>query len=169
MTTLTTPRSGTWTVQAARAQFTARGFLGHNVIGTIDVVAGAIEIDADHQPHRLQAALDPTSIDTGHTKRDKDLRGKRFLDVDANPTMSVDADLFSLTAQGWHCRATLHVAGTDTFLLITAEFDGTPTYSSVRVRGTAGLDLRDIGITVPPLLVRHHVDLKISAELVHAS
>lgn len=165
MTTMTSLHSGTWTIQTGRAQFTARGLFGHAVVGTIDVVDGTIEIDANHHPRHLHVTLNPASLNTGHPRRDKDLRGKRFLDVDANPAMSVDADLISLTPHGWHCRATLYVAGTGAPLLIRAELDGTATDSFVRARGTSRLDLREADITVPSLLVRRYVDLTVSAEL----
>lgn len=165
MTTMIAIGSGTWTIHSARAEFHARGFVGQAVIGTIAVVAGTIDVDGDHQPRRLQATLDPASINTGHKRRDKDLRAKRFLNVAAHPAMSIDSGHIAVTPGGWFCRATLHVAGADAPLLIRAELDGTPTDTSLHVRGTARLDLRDAGITVPALLVRRYVDLTVSAEL----
>jgi polyisoprenoid-binding protein YceI len=167
MTSTTTFRTGTWTVQTALARFTARGLLGHTVIGTIDVLTGTLDIDADHHPHRLHVTLDPASINTGHTRRDKDLRGKRFLDVATHPTMSVAADKISPTPRGWQAPATLQVAGNSAPLLIDAELDDLPTDSHLRAHGTARVDLHDAGIKVPTLLVRRYVDITISAELVH--
>ena len=93
MTTMTTVAAGTWTVDLAhtRAAFAARHLFGSTVPGTIAVTAGTIEVGTDGRPVRFHATLDPASIDTGNARRDSDLRGRRFLAVDAHPLMEVAA------------------------------------------------------------------------------
>ena len=109
MTTMTTVAAGTWTVDLAhtRAAFAARHLFGSTVPGTIAVTAGTIEVGTDGRPVRLHATLDPASIDTGNARRDSDLRGRRFLAVDAHPLMEVAADRITATARGWHVDAVL--------------------------------------------------------------
>ena len=83
MRTMTSVAAGIWTVDLAhtRAAFAARHLFGQTVHGTIAVTAGTIEVGKDGRPQRFHATLDPASIDTGHARRDADLRGKRFLAV----------------------------------------------------------------------------------------
>jgi polyisoprenoid-binding protein YceI len=166
MKTMTSVAVGTWTVDVAQTQaaFTARHFFGQTVHGTITVTAGTIEVGEDGIPQRFHATLDPASIDTGHARRDADLRGKRFLAVDAYPLMEVIADRIAPTADGWCADAVLRGHGREAPLRIDATLDGAPTASLLRLSGSARLDLRDIGIRVPGFLVRRFVDVSVSAQ-----
>jgi polyisoprenoid-binding protein YceI len=159
--------AGTWTVDLAhtRAAFAARHLFGQTVHGTITVTAGTIEVGTDGRPQRLHATLDPASIDTGHTRRDSDLRGKRFLAVDSYPLLEVIADRIVATANGCYAVATLCGRGHQAPLHIEATLEGIPTAPRLRISSTARLDLRAVGIRVPRFLVRRFVDLSVSAQL----
>jgi polyisoprenoid-binding protein YceI len=61
------------------------------VPGTIDVRSGSVSI-ADGQT-LVTAELATATIATGNKRRDKDLRSRRFLDVDAEPTLRFDGKL----------------------------------------------------------------------------
>ncbi|MGI5239866.1 YceI family protein [Dactylosporangium sp. CA-139066] len=152
----------TWTIEApVWARFAARNF-GFNIVrGRIAVTAGTIEIDPDGRPVRLSGTLDPASIDTGNRRRDRDLRGPRFLDVAHHPHMEITAERIEPTATGWRAAARFRVAGRNTPLWIDGSIDG-----GLSAAGTARLDLRDAGIRVPRILVGRHVDLSVSARLV---
>jgi polyisoprenoid-binding protein YceI len=165
MKTMTSVAAGTWTVDLAhtRASFAARHLLGQTVYGAITVTAGTIEVGQDGRPHRLHATLDPTSIDTGHARRDSDLRGKRFLAVDAYPLMEVVADRIAATANGWCADAVLRGCGYEAPLRIDATLESAGA-RCLRVSGSARLDLRDVGIRVPGFLVRRFVDVSVSAQ-----
>jgi polyisoprenoid-binding protein YceI len=167
MTTMTTIAAGTWTADLAhtRAAFAARHLFGSAVHGTIAVTAGTIEVGTDGRPMRLHATLDPASIDTGNARRDSDLRGRRFLALDAHPLMEVAADRIAATARGWHADAVLRGRGREAPVAIDATLDGAATALRLQVSGTARLDLRDVGIRVPGWLVRRFVDLTVSAQL----
>jgi polyisoprenoid-binding protein YceI len=159
--------AGTWTVDLThtRAAFAARHLFGQTVHGTIDVTAGTIEVGSDGRPQRFHATLGPASIDTGNARRDADLRGKRFLNVDAYPLMEVAADRVDATASGWRTEAVLRACGHEAPLRIDATLDGPAAAPRLRVSGTARLDLRGVGIQVPGFLVRRFVELSISAQL----
>ena len=116
-------------------------------------------------PRRFHATLDPASIDTGHARRDGDLRGRRFLAVDAYPTMEIVAERVEATVGGWRADATLRGHGCEAPLRIDATLDGAVTAPCLQVSGTARLDLRDVGIRVPGFLIRRFVDLSVSAQL----
>ena len=171
MTTLTSVTAGTWTVDLAhtRAAFTARHFFGQPVPGTIAVTDGLVEVGTDGQPRLFRAMLQAASIDTGHPRRDADLRGKRFLAADRYPRLEVYADRIDATADGWGADAVLRVRGAEAPVRIHATLDGTvdgpAVPSRLRVSATARLDLRAAGIRVPGFLVRRFVDLALSAEL----
>ena len=167
MTTVTSVAVGIWTVDPAhtRAEFAAGHLFGQMVHGTIAVTAGTIEVGPDGQPQRFHAVLDPASIDTGHARRDSDLRGKRFLAVDAYPTVEIVAERIEATAGGWRADAMLRGHGCEAPLCIDATLDGAATAPCLQVSGTARLDLRDVGIRVPGFLVRRFVDLSVSAQL----
>ena len=167
MTTVTSVAVGIWTVDPAhtRAEFAAGHLFGQMVHGTIAVTAGTIEVGPDGQPQRFHAVLDPASIDTGNARRDSDLRGRRFLALDAHPLMEVAADRIAATARGWHADAVLRGRGREAPVAIDATLDGATTALRLQVSGTARLDLRDVGIRVPGFLVRRFVDLSVSAQL----
>jgi polyisoprenoid-binding protein YceI len=163
---MTSVAAGTWTVDLAcsRAAFTARHFFGQMVHGTITVTAATVEVGRDGRPRRFRAALDPASIATGHARRDADLRGRRFLAVDAYPLMEVAADRIAATADGWCADAVLRGHGCEAPLRIDATLEGAATATSLRLSGSARLDLRDVGIRVPGFLVRRFVDVSVSTQ-----
>lgn len=164
--------AGTWTVDIARARaaFVARHLAGMSTVdGTIAVTGGTIDIDAGGHPVRLVATLDPATIDTGNPRRDRDLRGPRFLDVAAAPTMEVVASEFVRTADGWWTDALLRVRGREVTLRLQGRTpDGTPSGQRLSVTGTARLDRRTIGIRVPGFMVGRFVDITVSAQLTRA-
>jgi polyisoprenoid-binding protein YceI len=164
---MTSAAAGLWTADLAhtRAAFAARHLFGQTVHGTIAVTAGTIEVGTDGRPQRLHATLDPASIDTGNARRDADLRGKRFLAVDADPLMEIVADRIAATAEGWYADAVLRGHGCEAPLRIDATLEGAATAPRLQVSGTARLDLRDAGIRVPGFLVRRFVDLTVSTQL----
>jgi polyisoprenoid-binding protein YceI len=184
---MTSVAAGTWAVDLARtrAAFAARHLFGQTVHGTIAVTAGTIEVGTDGRPQRFHATLDPASVGTGHARRDKDLRSKRFLAVGAYPLMEVVADRIAATADGWYADAVLRAHGREAPLRIDATLDaaldgalnapldgaldaaldGTATEPGLQVSGTARLDLRDLGIRVPGFFVRRFVSLSVTAQL----
>ena len=112
----------------------------------------------------VHATLDPASIDTGHARRDADLRGKRFLAVDAYPLMEVIANRIAATADGWCADAVLRGPGCEAPLRIDATLDDAETAAHLQLSGSARLDLRDVGIRVPGFLVRRFVDVSVSTQ-----
>jgi polyisoprenoid-binding protein YceI len=162
--TITTVAAGTWTVEAGtRVGFAARNFGVNTVRGTITVTGGAVEIGADGRPVRLSGTLDPGSVDTGNGRRDKDLRGARFLDVARHPAIEVVADRVEPAGHGWRARAAVTVRGIQCPLWIDAALDERSTASRLWVTGTARLDLWAVGIRVPRLMVGRWVELTFSA------
>ena len=166
MITMTAAAAGTWTVDAdTRAGFAVRNFGLNTVRGTIAVTAGTVEIGPDGGPVRLSGTLDPASVDTGNRRRDKDLRGRPFLDVARHPVLEVVADRVEPDGAGWRARGVLRVRGTQCPLWIDAALDERSTRACLWVTATARLDLREVGIRVPRVMVGRWADLTISARL----
>jgi polyisoprenoid-binding protein YceI len=159
--------AGTWTADLAytRATFTARHRVGPPVHGTISVLSGTVEVGDDGHPARLEATLDPASVDTGHPRRDRDLRGARFLAAGSYPRLVVVADGITVTADGWSAAARLCGRGREAPLPVSARPDGPAAGGSLHVTATARLDLRDLGIRPPTVLMRRLVEVSVSARL----
>jgi polyisoprenoid-binding protein YceI len=108
---------------------------------------------------------DPAAIDTGNARRDRDLRGKRFLKVDDHPRLEVTAERVEATAAGWAADATLRAAGTQAPLRVEGALAGPAAGARLRVSGSARLDIRTIGIRVPGFMVGRYVEITVTAEL----
>ena len=165
MTTMTTVAAGTWTVDLAhtRAEFAARHLCGSTVHGTIAVTAGTIEVGAAGRPVRLHATLDPASIDTGNARRDADLRGKRFLAVDAYPQMEFAAARIAATVRGWHVDAVLCGHGREAPVRIDATLEGAataPPPAGERHGATGSARRRHPGARIPGAPVRRPVSFR---------
>jgi polyisoprenoid-binding protein YceI len=167
METATAVAAGTWTadLEYTRVTFAARHLLGSTVHGTIAVISGTVEVGDDGRARRLHAALDPGSIDTANPRRDSDLRGQRFLAVDAYPLMEVIADRITATAGGWLADAVLRGRGREAPLRVDATLESAATGPHLHVSATTRLDLRAAGIRVPGFLVRRFVEVSVSSRL----
>lgn len=159
-------QAGTWTVSDARTRvtFSVRS-VGGTARGSVPVGWGDVRIGADGAPLRVRAALDLDGLDTGIARRDRDLRSPRFCDIDRHPTMTFDAHRFTATDDGaWVANGELRVRGTATALEVT----GRPEPAGdgwLRVRSSAVLDRRAVGIRAPSLLIGRWVAIEIDAWL----
>ena len=79
--------------------------------------------------------------------------------------MEVAADRIDTAPSGWRTDAVLRVRRHEAPLRIVATLDGPAAAPSLRVSGTARLDLRSAGIRVPGFLVRRFVNLSVSVQL----
>ena len=88
--------------------------------------------------------LDATGVDTGHARRDRDLRAPRLLAVEQMPTWLFVSEGVEPDAAGWRVTGRLTVRRPCTVVLDVAPpeplADG-----SLRVRATTSLDRRDAG------------------------
>lgn len=161
------PRTaGTWLVPDSRTQvsFTV-GNLGRRVHGSVPLVRGEVELDPAGAPVRASAELALDRIDTGVAKRDLDLRKPRFLDTDRHPTMSWSAERFTPDGGGgWTAEGRLTLRGTSAPLAVTAAPDLED--GCLRVRATALLDRRAVGIRAPSFMIGRTVDIAVDAWLV---
>lgn len=159
--------TGTWTVDptTTSAQFRARDVLRKTVVGTLQVLSGVVEVSPDGVPARVRAELDLASGTTGNARRDADLRSPRFFHVQREPVLRFTAG--PATPDGpdrWVLPGQLSLKGVTCALEIIAELVEI-VEGRARVRATATLDRRDVGITVPRILVGRSVAVVVDATL----
>jgi polyisoprenoid-binding protein YceI len=77
-------RPGRWIADGAACTvtFAVRNFGIRTVTGRLPVTGAEVTIDGNGQPARIRAELDVGGINTGHRRRDADLRGARFFGTD---------------------------------------------------------------------------------------
>jgi polyisoprenoid-binding protein YceI len=160
--------AGTWVVSdsSTRATFTVAN-LGRAVTGSVAASWGEVVVDASGAPVRARAELDLGSVCTGVARRDADLRGPRFLDAERHPVMAWTAERFSRTEDGgWTADGVLALRGTSAPLSVRATPEaGGSDGGRLRIRATAVLDRRSVGIRAPALLVGRQVWIDVDAEL----
>jgi polyisoprenoid-binding protein YceI len=154
--------AGRWTVDVARSTATFRvANLGRTVTGTVPVVDGTVDVDADGRPTAISGTLDLGCIDTGNARRDADLRKPGLLDLDRHPTMTFTADTMSPTPGGWTVAGQLTARGTRVALdgdVEVSVLDGVTTLTA-RTR----LDRRAIGVRAPRFMIGRQVDITVTA------
>lgn len=161
--------TGSWTVDtaASTAGFVAREKFGQTVAGTIPIRSGTVAV-VDGHVVGVDAELSLAGIDTGHRRRDKDLRGKHFFHTDLRPTMRFAAGVAEPTDGGWVLPGVLHVNGRQCAVRLQVRLDATaadPQDGVARVFASATIDRRDAGIKVPSLLIRRPIAIELCATL----
>jgi polyisoprenoid-binding protein YceI len=174
MTTVTSPRRlapGRWTADPERTRTSfAVGNLGVRVVhGSIRVVSGELQVDADGRPVRVSAELEVGTVDTGNAKRDADLRKPGLLDAGAHPVMTFASHDIGPDGTGWRADGVLALRGTTCPLTVTGSWAGGSTPGTVAVTGTATLDRTAVGIRAPRFLIGRTVTITVEAELSRAA
>jgi polyisoprenoid-binding protein YceI len=161
-------RAGAWTVSDSRTTVTfSVANLWSVARGSVSVNWGEVVVGAAGEPVRVRAELDLHSVDTGIARRDADLCKPRFLDTDRHPVMAWSAERFTPDGDGtWTAHGVLRVRGTSTPLpmSVVPESAG-PDGAWLRVRGSAVLDRRAVGIRAPRFLIGHAVEIAVDAWL----
>jgi len=163
-------RPGRWIADGAACTvtFAVRNFGIRTVTGQLPVTSAEVTIDAHGQPARIRAELDVRGTDTGHRRRDADLRGARFFDTDRWPSISFEATVISPSATGWTVDGQLivkDVASPVRLEVSEVRVASSDPASPVSLRAAASLDRRTAGITAGPgFLIGHAISLAIAAE-----
>ena len=165
------PLAGEWAADpaASTVSFTVRNFGLRSVTGKIPLTSASVTVGRSGQPVSVRAELDARGIDTGHRRRDSDLRGARFLATDRWPTITFQASDVQTSGAGWmidgtltvkdcHCPVRIDVSGAD----IPPDDPAAP----VNLRATARLDRRSAGVNAAPaFLIGHTILLSLAIRL----
>ena len=87
--------AGDWLADPAACTltFAVRNFGLRTVTGQIPLTSAVVQVGPDGQPAGVRAELDAAGIRTGNPRRDRDLRGPRFLATDQWPVITFEAGL----------------------------------------------------------------------------
>jgi len=155
---------GRWTVDPAHSTATFRvRSLGRAVTGNVPIAEGTMDVDESGRPRAISGSLDLGAIDTGNSRRDKDLRKPRFLDLDRYPAMTFAADSITASPAGWRVTGTLAVRGTSVRLAGDAAVS--PHDGSATVTAHTRLDRSDLGIRAPRIMIGRAIDITVTAAL----
>ena len=162
---------GEWVADlaASTVSFTVRNFGLRSVTGKVPLVSASVTVGPGGQPVSVRAELDARGIDTGHRRRDNDLRGTRFLATGRWPAITFQASDVQASGTGWaidgtltvkdcRCPVRIDVSGPD----ILPDDPAAP----VSLRATARLDRRSAGVTAAPaFLIGHTISLSLAVRL----
>ena len=165
------PPASEWAADpaASTVSFTVRNFGLRSVTGKIPLSSASVTVGRSGQPVSVRAELDARGIDTGHRRRDNDLRGARFLATDRWPAITFQASDVQASGAGWtidgmltvkdcRCPVRIDVSGPD----MLPDDPAAP----VSLRATARLDRRSAGVTAAPaFLIGHTISLSLAVRL----
>lgn len=154
---MTVPRVGRYEIDTGRSaiEFRGRHLFGlAPVRGTCAVRAGIVDVGAPLTGSRVRAEIETASFDTGHERRDTDVRSARFLDAARHPVMTFVSTGFD----GMIVSGTLTVRDvTRPVELVVERCDVSP--EAFTVRATTRIDRTEFGVTAARGLAGRHLDL----------
>lgn len=126
MTTITLPKTGTWTIDPAHSAvgFSARHLMAAKVRGSFKSFSGSIEIADSPETSLVTVSIDAASIDSGVEDRDGHLRSPDFLDVENHPTLDFVSTSLRPVAGGYEVDGNLTIAGTTQGVTLQMEYSG---------------------------------------------
>jgi polyisoprenoid-binding protein YceI len=118
---------GRWSVVPAASDvaFSVRELGLVSVHGSFPVVDGTVEVDGSGRPVSVRATLDARGIATGNARRDRDLRGPKFLAADRWPALSFTSrEVHGAGPEEWTVVGTLQVRDVRSPLTLTVRLAG---------------------------------------------
>ncbi|HET6530758.1 MAG TPA: YceI family protein [Actinoplanes sp.] len=112
--TLTRIQPGTYAIDPIRSEvrFTATHVFGLKPVnGTMAIRAGTVTVAAEPRRSTVSAEIDAASWATDDARRDRDVRGKHFLDVQRHPAIGFRSTRVVQGADGWQVIGELSVRG----------------------------------------------------------
>ncbi|HEY6796946.1 MAG TPA: YceI family protein [Kineosporiaceae bacterium] len=160
------PAPGSYPLVAARskAAFRTRHLFGlAGVAGTVQVESGTVTLDPQASAASGVVTLSAASFDSGHAKRDGDVKGTKFLDVVRHPHFVYRPTGLSHANNSWTVTGDLTVRGVSAPVPLTVESLQT-TSTGFRARATARVDRYAFGITAAKGMAARYLDLELTVE-----
>jgi polyisoprenoid-binding protein YceI len=165
------PDPGTWEADPAATSvtFTVRNLGVRVVRGTVAVNGGRVTVDGSGRPVRVAAVADLTTLATGSSRRDADLAGRRFFDVQHHPEMPLVAHRVEVAGDGWRVLGAVGVRGAQAPLDLDVHVPAPPDDPAApwRLVATGTLDLRCTPIRAPRVLVGRFVEVRVETVLTY--
>jgi polyisoprenoid-binding protein YceI len=154
-------RAGRWVVlpEASEARFHVRDKLVATTHGSMPVRGGAVAVSDAGDLVTGWVDVSVAGISTGNAHRDKDLRGRRFLDAEHHPAVRVEIRQASTTPTGWVASAVVTARGRQAPVDLAAETRA-ESGGEIRVRVTGRLDRAPLGIKAPTIVISRLVELE---------
>jgi polyisoprenoid-binding protein YceI len=155
-TTPALPASGTYSIDPAHSfvYFSAWHHIVGVVRGRFEKVTGTITVSQDPAKCGVDVTIDTSSISTQNTRRDEDLRGSDFFDVQKYPAMTYRGHgIRHVSGDTWALDGSLTIRGVAKAVPLTFNFKGifpdTPADEPARVafHGNAATKRGDYGMT----------------------
>jgi polyisoprenoid-binding protein YceI len=146
--TQTDIRPGTYRVDPTRsaAGFTATHVFGLKPVhGTMAIRSGTVMIADEPRRSTVSAEIDATSWATDDPRRDKDVTGKRFLNVAQHPTIGFRSTRVAGGPGGWQIAGVLSVRGGSTEVTLDVT-EIAPTVDGYRFTATTTVDRVAAGV-----------------------
>jgi polyisoprenoid-binding protein YceI len=153
VSTLTLPRTGTWTVDPAHTVvgFSVRHLMAARVRGNFTALSGTISFGETPETSAVDVTIDAASITTGVADRDGHLRSPDFLDVEAHPTVTFRSSDVRPAADGYEVAGELTIRGTTRPAVLAVRYLGIVTdpwgNEKALFSASAELDREDFGLT----------------------
>lgn len=138
----TTPAAGHYRLDPTRTtvRFRTRHLFGLGAVsGTVKLREADLTVAEPLAASTLHAVLDAASVDTGHPKRDTDVRSARFLDVAAHPEITFDSREIRRHGGTWLAAGTLTAHGVAAPAELTLD-ELTDNAGELTVRATTTID-----------------------------
>jgi polyisoprenoid-binding protein YceI len=170
--TRTDLRPGTYAIDVTRStcEFTATHVFGLKPVhGTMAIRYGTVTVGTAPRRSTVSAELDAATFTTDDERRNRDIRGKRFLDVATYPVLSFRSTRLARTAEGtWQVIGELAVRGGSAE--VTLDLTGMePAGDGYRVTATTTVDRVACGVTAVRAIIGRLVTVRLTALLTAAS
>lgn len=168
MTTSLALKPGTYTIDLTRSTCTltaAHAFGLKPVTATMAIHGGTVTVGADPARSSASARIDAASFRSDDPRRDKDIRGKRFLAVAEHPVIAFRSTACARSGDGWELTGVLSVRGADSEVTLTIDtFE--PTEDGYRCTARCTLDRVAAGVKAGRGIIARPVHLALD---VHAT
>jgi polyisoprenoid-binding protein YceI len=166
--TSTDIRPGTYSIDPARstAEFTATHVFGLKPVhGTMTITYGTVTVATEPRRSTVSAELDAASFTTDDERRNRDIRGKRFLDVQRFPVVGFRSTRLSRTASGgWQIIGELAVRGGSAEVAL--DMTGMePADGGYRMTAATTVDRVAAGVTTGRAMIGRLVTIRLSVLL----
>ncbi len=162
--TITDIRPGTYTVDPARSavRFTATHVFGLKPVhGTMTIRSGTVMVAGEPRRSTVSAEIDAASWTTDDDRRNRDVRGRKFLDVERYPVIGFRSTRMVQGADGWDVTGVLSVrGGSCEVTLRLGEAESTP--DGYRFTATTTIDRMAAGVTAGRAIIGRHLDVALT-------
>lgn len=144
------PITGKWTIDPAHAsvEFSIVHLGLDHVTGRFQTVSGSIVADAEHVGNSsVDVTIDASSLDTGNSMRDNDVKSKNYLDVADYPTITFKSTQVNKRHNGQYVaigNLTIHGVTRTVVLPITVQGPITDPWGAKRAAFSTGVSINRV-------------------------